>query len=151
MVKKKEVSKDEKLKIHMWTEAGIKTAEIAARLGRGESNIRRLRAELGKLPPPRRPVSGRPRSTTHAEDERLKRYVEKFPSKTAKELIQEVKGFEQQSARFVQDRLKRVLKIPSRRAAKKPLLTKKMKKKRLDFAKKYISWTESDWARHVQR
>jgi hypothetical protein len=46
MVKKKEVSIDEKLKIHIWTEAGIKTAEIAARLGRGESTIRRLRAEL---------------------------------------------------------------------------------------------------------
>jgi septum formation topological specificity factor MinE len=73
--------------------------------------------------------------------------VEKFPCKTAKELIQEVKGFERQSARFVQDRLKRVLKIPSRRAAKKPLLTEKMKKKRLAFAKKYISWTESDWER----
>jgi hypothetical protein len=49
----------------------------------------------------------------------VKRYVEKFPSKTAKERIQEVKGFEKQSARFVQDRLKRVLKILSRRAAQK--------------------------------
>jgi IS30 family transposase len=46
MVKKKEVSIDEKLKIHIWTEAGIKTAEIAARLGRGESTICRRRAEL---------------------------------------------------------------------------------------------------------
>jgi IS30 family transposase len=46
MVKKKEVSIDEKLKIHIWTEAGIKTAEIAARLGRGESTICSRRAEL---------------------------------------------------------------------------------------------------------
>ena len=46
MVKKKEVSIDEKLKIHIWTEAGIKTAEIAARLGRGEATICRRRAEL---------------------------------------------------------------------------------------------------------
>jgi hypothetical protein len=50
-----------------------------------------------------------------------------------------VKGFENQSARFVRDRLKRVLKIPSIRVAKKPLLTKKMKKKRLAFAKKHRS------------
>ncbi len=57
-----------------------------------------------------------------------------------------MKGFEKQSARFVQDRLKRVLKIPSRRAAKKPLLTEKIKRKRLAFAKKYRSWIESDWA-----
>jgi Cft2 family RNA processing exonuclease len=47
----------------------------------------------------------------------------------------------------VQDRLKRVLKILSRRAAKKPLLTEKMKKRSLAFAKKYSSWTERDWAR----
>jgi arsenate reductase-like glutaredoxin family protein len=47
----------------------------------------------------------------------------------------------------VQERLRRVLKIPSRNAAKKPLLTDKMRKKRLAFAKKYISWTEKDWSR----
>ncbi len=66
--------------------AGVKTAEIAACLGRGESTIRCLRAELppGASPLPRRPISGRPRATTHAEDERMKRYVEKFPSKMPK-------------------------------------------------------------------
>lgn len=129
----------------------MKTSEIAAKLGRGESTIRRLRAELKELPPgasppARRPVPGRPRATTDAEDQRLKRYVMRFPSKTAKELIQEVEGFQDRSARFVQDRLKRVLGLPSRRAAKKPLLTEKMKKKRLAFAKKYRSWTQADWA-----
>jgi transposase len=65
MVKKTELSIDEKLKIQVWTVAGVKTAEIAARLGRGESTIRRLRAELKELPlgaspPPRHPISGRP-------------------------------------------------------------------------------------------
>jgi hypothetical protein len=82
-------------------------------------------SRLKELPPRasplhRRPVSGRPRATTHVEDERLKRYIVKFPSKTTNKLIQEVKGFEKQSARFAQVRLKRMLKIPSRRAAKKP-------------------------------
>jgi hypothetical protein len=70
-----------------------------------------------------------------------------FHKKTAKEHIKEVKGFENQSARFVRDRLKRVLKILSIRVAKKPLLTEKMKKKRLAFAKKHRSWTERDWVR----
>jgi hypothetical protein len=51
MVKKKELSIDEKPKIQVWTVAGVKTAEIAARLGRGESTIHRLRAELKELPP----------------------------------------------------------------------------------------------------
>jgi transposase len=89
MVKKKELSIDEKLKIQVWTVTGVKTAEIAARLGRGESTIRRLRAELkellpGRRPLPRRPISGCPRAPTHAEDERLKQYVEKFTSKMPK-------------------------------------------------------------------
>jgi transposase len=89
IVKKKELSIDEKLKIQVWIVTGVKTAEIAARLGRGESTIRRLRAELKELPPrvsplPCRPISGCPRATTHAEDEMLKRYVEKFPSKMSK-------------------------------------------------------------------
>jgi hypothetical protein len=35
MVKKKEVAIDEKPKTQVWTVAGVKTAEIAARLGRG--------------------------------------------------------------------------------------------------------------------
>ncbi len=89
MVKNKELSIDEKPKIQVWTVAGVKTAEIAARLGRGESTIHRLRAELKELPPgtlplPRHPISGCPKATTHAEDERLKQYVEKFPSKMPK-------------------------------------------------------------------
>jgi IS30 family transposase len=86
MVKKKELSIDEKPKIQVWTVAGEKNPEIAARLGRGESTIRRMRAKLKELPPeasppPRHPISGCPRANTHAEDERLKRYVEKFLSK----------------------------------------------------------------------
>jgi uncharacterized Rossmann fold enzyme len=38
------------------------------------------------------------------------------------------------------------LKIWSRIAAQKPLLTYKMKAKRLAFAKKYVGWTEEDWS-----
>jgi hypothetical protein len=57
MVKKKELSKDEKLKIKVWTVAGVITAEVAACLGHGELTICRLRAELKELlagvsPPP---------------------------------------------------------------------------------------------------
>lgn len=150
--KKKDLSAEEKLKIQMWGEIGRSTAEIAAELGRGVSTVRRFRAVLkelppGSSPPPHQPGAGRPRATTKEQDERLRKYVLKNPRKTAKELIREVRGFEGKSARFVQDRLKRVLKIPSRSAAKKPLLTEKMKKKRVAFAQKYQHWTEQDWAK----
>jgi hypothetical protein len=49
----------------------------------------------------------------HVEDQNVMR----FPSKTAKELIQEVEGFRDKSARFAQDWLKRVLGILFRHAS----------------------------------
>jgi hypothetical protein len=45
-------------------------------------------------------------------------------------------GFDAISVRRIQELLKKKLKMPSRAAAKKPLLTKKMVKKRLAFCKK---------------
>ncbi len=39
------------------------------------------------------------------------------------------------------------LRLPSRVAAQKPLLTKKMKAKRLAFAKKHHHLTEEDWSK----
>lgn len=49
------------------------------------------------------------------------------------------------TVRTVQHRLQKDLKLPSRRAAKKPLLTDKMRKKRLQFCKNYRHWTSDDW------
>ncbi|KAG0718856.1 Inhibitor of growth protein 5 [Chionoecetes opilio] len=49
------------------------------------------------------------------------------------------------SIRCIQHRLQRDLQLPCRRAARKPLLMDRMKKARLDFAKKYIHWTADDW------
>jgi IS30 family transposase len=51
MVKKMELTIDEKVKIQVWTEAGMKTAAITSKLGRGESTICRFRAEIKELPP----------------------------------------------------------------------------------------------------
>ena len=47
--------------------------------------------------------------------------------------------------RTIQHRLQKDLKMPCRRAAKKPLLTKAMMKKRVSFCKKYMHWTMADW------
>lgn len=53
------------------------------------------------------------------------------------------------SERTVQHRLQKDLGLPCRVAAKKPLLTKPMKKKRMAFCRKYLKWTEKDWERVV--
>ena len=65
---------------------------------------------------------------------------------TAKELKDQVKGpFENISIWTIQHRLQKDLKMPSQSAVMKSLITSKMKKKRLDFAKKYKDWTPEQW------
>ncbi len=53
------------------------------------------------------------------------------------------------SQRSVQRALHKDLKMPSRVAALKPLLTMKMKKKRLAFCRKYRHWTAADWEKVI--
>ncbi len=66
-------------------------------------------------------------------------YVQQFPIKTAKELKNEVPVWENMSVWYFQKILHKRLGMPVRKSAKKPLLTHKMKMKRLAFAKKYIN------------
>ena len=51
------------------------------------------------------------------------------------------------SVRTIQHHIHKDLDMPLRRAAKKPQITERMRKKRLAFAKKYRHWTKSDWAK----
>ena len=47
----------------------------------------------------------------------------------------------------IQHRLQKGLGLPSRKAANKPLLTERMKKQCIAFAKKYIHWMPAQWKR----
>ncbi len=121
----------------------MKTKEIASRLGRSERVVRIHLSVLKKLPPnapppPPKPRSGRPSKTSKTQDQRLKAYVEKYLFKSARQLKNEVVGWADVSVRTIQERLQKKLGLPSRRAAKKPLLTDAMKKKWLAFARKYL-------------
>ena len=49
------------------------------------------------------------------------------------------------AVRTIQHRLQKEHKMPARHAAKKPLLTKAMKKKRLDFCRKNKDWSSEQW------
>ena len=136
MGKGMQLSLEEKTKIMCWSEIGMTNTEIAERLGRSVVTIRLHRRLLKDLPPnapspPPRPRSGRPRISSPRRDARLKKYVELNPAKTAKELKKEVFGWDDKSVRFIQKKLQKELGLPSRCAAKKPLLTAKIIKKRL--------------------
>jgi hypothetical protein len=67
------------------------------------------------------------------------------PLKTAKELKNEVAGWSHVSVRSIQDIVKKRLGMPSRCAAKKPLLTDKIVGKRMTFYKKHWAWSKTDW------
>jgi hypothetical protein len=77
----------------------------------------------------------------------LEKFVKKNPHATVsdiKELVPELAAVSEKHTNWL---IVNKLKIWSRIAAQKPLLTEKMKVKRLAFAKKYVGWTEEDWSR----
>ena len=96
--------------------------------------------------PKRKIGSGRKRKTTARTDHLLRREVLLSPSITPASLKKKhPKLLQGVSIRTIQHRLKNDLGRPCRRSAKKPLLTKKMRKKRLTFAKNYQHWTPQQW------
>jgi hypothetical protein len=99
MERKKDISSKEKAMIWAWLLENVKTSEITARLGRAESAIRKHLAVLKKLmstvpPPPSKTRTGRKGKVTVRMIERLKIYVTRNPFKTARELKNEVLGWE---------------------------------------------------------
>jgi hypothetical protein len=51
------------------------------------------------------------------------------------------------SDQTIQHHLQITLNLSSRSAAQKPLLTDRMKRKRLPFCRKYNNWTAADWGK----
>jgi hypothetical protein len=67
---------------------------------------------------------------------------------TAKELKEELAlELQNVSVRTIQNHLQKDLKIPCRSATMKPLITKKMRKKRVALAKKFKDWTPEQWGK----
>lgn len=92
------------------------------------------------------PRSRKPRITTKKEDMLIIRESKKFPHKSANEIRDAVFGKSESKPSV--DTVKRRLReggLFGRISRKKPLLSKVNRKKRLEFAKKYIVWTAEDW------
>jgi transposase len=150
MPRAKQFGEAEKTKVMAWYDEGVTPKDIAARLGRNADSVRKIirihkDLPLYATPPPPKKRSGRPRKTNFAQDDRLRRFILRHPFKTAREIKGELPGFADISVRTIQHLCQKRLGLPSRCAAKKPLLTAKMVKKRLAFCKKHRSWTEKDW------
>ena len=91
--------------------------------------------------PERQKGAGRPRKLDKTILAIIKRQATKYPGMTAADIKTSVRELDKISVRTISRALLHHLKMPSRLAAHKPLLTKKMMDKRLKFAKKYKDWT----------
>ena len=81
---------------------------------------------------------GGPRKLSKTSTLLLKRLISDNPTQSARELrITNPEMLSHVSERLIQRRLQIDCNMPSRRPASKPLLTKKMKAKRIAFCKKY--------------
>jgi hypothetical protein len=134
MPRGKQLDVGEKAKVMAWFAEGVSTKEIANRLKRDTSTVRHIICAGKNLlmsanPPLPKPRSGRPRLTNCKLDKRLRRYLLRYPFKMAKELKAEVIGWQNVLVWTIQKLSKVRPGLPSRCAAKKPLLTAKMVKK----------------------
>jgi len=92
--------------------------------------------------------SGGPRKTTPPDDILIKRCVVKSPTCSAEKIRAELgETGSRISRRTICRRLTDEFGLKSRKPARKPRLTRSMKLKRLQFAKKYKDWTSQQWSR----
>ena len=149
---RKKLSMVEKTRALTMMELGVPMKSIAAQMEVSRVSLFKLKVKAAPLPlgstPPRKTGSGVKRKTTARTDKILVREVKQDPSITAAELKHKHPDLlKDVSVRTIQHRLQRDLGLPCRRAAKKPLLTERMRQKRLAFAKKYQNWTVEQWKR----
>ena len=147
---KKHMSTFEKTTALAWYNENVRQKVIAMRLGVSLSSIKRLvrkskNCEFGSVPA-RKPGSGPPKKVSQRARNMIKTAITKDPRLSSRQLKRRYpRLLKNISTRTIRRVLLKHLKLHSRVAAKKPLLTKEMKKKRMLFAKKYSKLRVKDW------
>ena len=148
---RKHMNDIERAKAIAWSQEKVTQADIAMRLNVGERSIGRLIArhkeDTGEPIPRRKKGSGRPKKITESEIKKIKKLIENNPMLTSKEIKTKLKL--EISLRSIRRILLETLQLKSYVAAKKPLLTKSMKQKRVKFAEKYVKWTPQMWRKCI--
>ena len=120
---------------------------IAHRLGISQSAVSRIlkrQADTASLS--RRRGSGRRRCTSERTDKMIKRLAVVNPFTSASQIREELQELPIiPSIRTIRRRLLEKYGISSRKAAKKPLLSPKNVRDRIQFCKKYKAWTFDQW------
>ena len=145
----KQLSKETIAQIVALKQSGLETKEIVEQIGVSERSVRRWCAKFyrqgGVATPTHEKRHGRPVKTSPRVLNIVKRDLESNPRLSArkvKELNPEV--LNNVSVRTVGRRINK-LGYTSHRCIKKPLLTRKQRRKRVEFCKKYSAWTDEQW------
>lgn len=132
--------------------AGMSVRKISRRLDLSKSTVGRIvkRSQVtGESGVFRHGKCGRKRKTTSRDDIMILRNSVKDPRKTSRDLQRDlIAAGVQVDSSTVRRRLLEADR-PARKPQKKPLLTRVMKQKRLNWAKKYRKWTKTERSKVV--
>jgi hypothetical protein len=145
----KHLSRDLKVAAIELSKANVPLKKIRDQLNISESSLRRILSFARKNPA--NPISARKKRVAHnlkltpqaLQD--IKKALTKNPSWTGKQLKEKIPSLEGIGIRAIQRACKEKLNLPSRKMAKKPLLTQRMKDQRLAFAMQYRHWGIEEW------
>ena len=146
MGKLPQISKALKSNIILLKEEGYKNVDISKRLKLSEASFSRIlqrNKENLSLSPLKR--SGRTRTTTLRTDRKIKRQCLGQPFISSSEIKRSMQELSCVTTRTIRNRLHKDFKLPARKPLKKPLITSRMAKQRLDFCSQYNDWTSEDW------
>ena len=129
-------------------DAGHSAKRIAASTGHGVATISRLRSK--HRPHLSKPSAGRPHKLSSANIRHAQRLISSGKAETAVDLVKTLSDITNQplSAQTV----RRSLKVAGMKAVvkrKRPFLSKKHRKERMDFALTHQYWTVEDWKKVV--
>ncbi|KAG0723184.1 hypothetical protein GWK47_005654 [Chionoecetes opilio] len=148
------LSNEEKTRALTLLKEGASVIRVAAEVNVTRMAIYNLKKAVESLPPgtvpPRKPGSGAPQKTSPRTDKIMRREVLNDPAITAAELKKKHPALlGNVSVRTIQHRLQISLKLPTRRAAKKPLLTEAMRRSGFPFVRDTGSGHQSSGRRSL--
>jgi len=151
MTNRKETSEEVKKLIIQAVKEKKTHREVAALFGVSKSAVTGLVKRFNtRKTVDNKPRSGRPRATTEMDDKVLVRMSKHDPRKTAVELNEIIRN--EYNVRCSVPTTKRRLcsaGLFGRQPAKKPLISVKNRKARVQFAKDHLNWTSKDWSKEI--
>lgn len=140
----KHISQQKKLQIQQLLSQGQGTREIAKKCKVSKSTVSRVAQDIEEGIP--KNIGGRPSHLSASEKRKLALNIKRGEFNTIKELQTELLITYNKNVSL--ETIRRALNeegLKARKKVKKPRLTKNHRKQRLEFAKKYCTWTVEDW------